>query len=436
MSTSRFKCSRATTRSQPNPNHRGITFSSDEQREKFDKFLEKTFEPTRFITTLALTKLHVLDGVRTMNALSIGESRLPYDIRSALCHDRRSTDDTFGPIDHLTGYNPAIFWCQITQLREYVPKYSKSLSIIHPVLRVAHCILASIMIPRHETSTVSSAELRLLWSMTHTFDTKPNFGAYLARRLSTTSPTTKGNICGGGLVTHYRIGILHHSHFVINNSNRQLLDLVEPITDWSLSVITGPNPRADEPIHAPTQEHENPPPPHVDYAQYHHTYQERFSSLDRQLADICDDVDYIATGLAEHTSNFEDFWTEQRGRWETHQQQERQMHFLMTDIHRTLVLPRDHHHLRLLIGPRTIPPTTSPVIHTHRTVRAHLVHQIACTFMKILNAIYTTHTRGVRLKNNVCKTKNEEVSTLKQNHRYRLVFVNIQVNPFLVDCSM
>ncbi|KAL4573115.1 hypothetical protein LXL04_019910 [Taraxacum kok-saghyz] len=177
------------------------------------------------------------------------------------------TDDTFGPTDHLTEYNLAILWHQITRLREYVPKYSKSSSIIHPVLRVAHRILASIMFPRHETSTVSSAELQLLWCMTHTFDTKPNFGAYLARRLSTTSPTTKGNICVGGLVTliastvvvdgaefgdtdfisptyltfesfesmklfrtkHDGLQwVLHHSHFVINNSNRQLLDLADP----------------------------------------------------------------------------------------------------------------------------------------------------------------------------------------------------------------
>ncbi|KAL4573117.1 hypothetical protein LXL04_019912 [Taraxacum kok-saghyz] len=178
------------------------------------------------------------------------------------------TDDTFGPTDHLTGYNPAIFWHQITRLREYVPKYSKSSSIILPILRVAHCILASIMLPRHETSTVSSAELQLLWCMTHTFDTKSNFGAYLARRLSTSTPTTKGNICVGGLVT----------------------------------LIT-------------SVEHEHLPPPPVDYAQYHQTYQEHFSSLDRQLADIRDDVDCIATGLVEQTSIFEDFRTEQRERW-------------------------------------------------------------------------------------------------------------------------
>ncbi|KAL4557199.1 hypothetical protein LXL04_035371 [Taraxacum kok-saghyz] len=273
MSTSRSKRSRAIGRSQPNPNDRSITFSSDEQREKFDKFLEKTFEPTRFITTPTLTKLHVLDGVRTMFR-NIGWAGL-FDIAkgyylrptaeflSSLCAMIAAPiDDTFGPTDHLTGYNPTIFWCQITRLREYVPKYSKSSSIIHPVFRVAHRILASII------SNVMATNV-----------------SYTIRALLSTTQITNS-----------------------------LTSLSLSNMDWSLSVITGPDPRANEPIHAPAQEHEHPPPPPVDYAQYHQTYQERFSSLDRQLAEIRDDVNYIATGLAEHSSNFEDFRTEQHGR--------------------------------------------------------------------------------------------------------------------------
>ncbi|KAL4588606.1 hypothetical protein LXL04_001498 [Taraxacum kok-saghyz] len=384
---------------------------------KFDKFLEKTFEPTRFISTPALTKIHVLDGVRTLfhnigwagifniakgyfqkptaeflSSVYLGDEGIHFRLASRdyhMTYDQlcaiisAPTNDTFGPTDHLTGYNAAAFWRQITRLREYVPKYSKSSSIIHPVLRVAHRILASILFPCHETSTVSSAELQLLWCMTHTFETKPNFGAYLARRLSTISPTSKGAICVGGLVTLIStavgadgpdlgdsdfippayltfdslesmklfktkrdgfLWVLHHTHFIINESNRHLLALAEPVTDtdWTLSEITGPDLRADEPIHAPAPEQERPPPPPHDYVHYHQSYLDRFSSFDRQLADIRDDVDYLTTGLVEQTSIFEDFRNEQRDRWDTQQQHERHMHYLMTDIHRALVLPRAH----------------------------------------------------------------------------------------------
>ncbi|KAL4591667.1 hypothetical protein LXL04_004637 [Taraxacum kok-saghyz] len=414
MSASRSKRARATVRAPQNPNHRGITFSSDDQRDKFDKFLEKSFEPTRFISAPALIQLHILDGVRALfqnigwgglfdiakgyylkptceflSSVHLADEGMQFRMVSRdyhMSYDQlcaiisAPTDDTFGPTDNLTGYNPAIFWCQITRLREYVPKFSKSSSIIHPVLRVAHRILASIMFPRHETSTVNSAELQLLWCMTHAFDIKPNFGAYLTRRLSTTSPTSKGNICVGGLVTLIgsavgvtfenhdyipstyltfesfesmelfktkrdgHLWILHHTHFKVNNSNRHLLDLADPITDtdWSLSEITGPDPHADDPIHAPAQVQDHPPSPPHDYAHYHQSYLDRFSSFDRQLADIRDDVDYLTMGLVEQTSIFEDFRNEQRDRWETQQQHERQMHYLMTDIHRALVLPRDH----------------------------------------------------------------------------------------------
>ncbi|KAL4587302.1 hypothetical protein LXL04_000171 [Taraxacum kok-saghyz] len=168
MSASRSKRSRATFRGPQNPNHRGITFSSDEQRDKFDKFLEKTFEPTRFISAPALTQLHILDGVRALfqnigwgglfdiakgyylkptceflSSVHLADEGMQFRLVSRdyhMSYDQlcaiisAPTDDTFGPTDNLTGYNPAIFWCQITRRREYVPKFSKSSSIIHPVL--------------------------------------------------------------------------------------------------------------------------------------------------------------------------------------------------------------------------------------------------------------------------------------------------------------
>ncbi|KAL4587301.1 hypothetical protein LXL04_000170 [Taraxacum kok-saghyz] len=229
------------------------------------------------------------------------------------------------------------------------------------------------MFPRHETSTVNSADLQLLWCMTHAFDIKPNFGAYLARRLSTTSPTSKGNICVGGLVTLIgsAVGVTFENHDyipptyltfesfesmklfktkrdgifgsyiipILLSTIRITTSLTWPILSPTQIEITGPDPHADEPIHAPTQEQDHPP---HDYTHYHQSYLDRFSSFDRQLADIRDDVDYLTTGLVEQTSIFEDFRNEQRDRWETQQQHERQMHYLMTDIHRTLVLPRDH----------------------------------------------------------------------------------------------
>ncbi|KAL4573116.1 hypothetical protein LXL04_019911 [Taraxacum kok-saghyz] len=60
MSTSRSKRSRATARSQPNPNHRVMKNARNSINSS------RNVEPTRFITTPALTKLHVLDGVRSL----------------------------------------------------------------------------------------------------------------------------------------------------------------------------------------------------------------------------------------------------------------------------------------------------------------------------------------------------------------------------------
>ena len=411
MSSSRAntKRSRTAARAPPaNPNHAGMVFSGEIQMTKFDQFFTKKYQPTRFCDTDALDELGILEGVRTLfrnigwagileiynayyerptveflSSVYLAEGGMHFRLMNQNCHItydeichiiEAPTENTFGPdIDHLDGYNPATFWNRITRQQSYVPKECKSAMIIHPVLRIAHRILASVMFPRPETSTVSSPELLLLWCMTQNLAIKPNFGVYLARRLSSISPDTRGIICIGGLVTilagaapvnvvipdtepgvkmdflnipalqsmkilkikpdgyHWT---LHHSHFVLNEDTTHFLTLAVPTshTDWALSEITGPADHEEAHMPDPPQQHQ---PQQGEYPPYHQTYLDRFDSLQGQ---------------------FTDFRSEQNARWEAQQLHNQQMHYLMSDMHRALVLPREHQPPQAAHWPPYYPP--------------------------------------------------------------------------------
>ncbi|KAL4575945.1 hypothetical protein LXL04_012032 [Taraxacum kok-saghyz] len=213
------------------------------------------------------------------------------------------TDNAFGLNDSVPDYEPLAFWTQITGQPNYDASRARASHIIHPVLRVAHRIIASIIYPRDERSTVNSGELKLLYCMTHPSDRRPHFGSWLSHKLAIIGGQSSGTIMCGGVITMLMCsapirafpanyddlerlpGADHTPQLLINDENKYILDIAEPITDtdWLLTDVIHP---------APTDESEDedyePPPQNADApssssSSYHDMYMNHFQTLNNNF---------------------------------------------------------------------------------------------------------------------------------------------------------
>ncbi|CAI9291229.1 unnamed protein product [Lactuca saligna] len=84
----------------------------------------------------------------------------------------------------------------------YVSSFAKASSLIHPVMKVAHRIIASLVIPREERSIISALELKILYDMAQSDDNLiPHYGSFLCNKLSCLSTSWSGKISCGDIVS-------------------------------------------------------------------------------------------------------------------------------------------------------------------------------------------------------------------------------------------
>ena len=224
-----------TSQSRPDPRRMGIEFKGDEHRAKFDKIRDRKFCVQKFADKHTLDSLLIKRHIKELftnvgwqnilDLYALGYKRPSLEFLSfvylhheSLCfclmnRDCEITVDqiceligaptqrTFGPNDNPPGFNSGDFWQEITGLTHYDPAKTKASSIIHPLLKVAHRIIANILYPRKETSTINSHELKLLYCLTHPHEFKPHFGRWLSHKLVLISNTTSGTFACGGTIT-------------------------------------------------------------------------------------------------------------------------------------------------------------------------------------------------------------------------------------------
>lgn len=180
----------------PKPAYGGVVCLGLIQEGKFESFLQRGHAIQKFAHVPSLKELHIYKQVQTMFR-NIGWHRLlkvhklSYKVPTAeflssvyldygilyfrlMNHDYKisldqinaivgaPTENTFGPTDLIRGYFDMTWWTQLTQLHPYVSSAAKASLLIHPVIKVAHRIIASLVSPREERSTISVLKLKIL----------------------------------------------------------------------------------------------------------------------------------------------------------------------------------------------------------------------------------------------------------------------------------
>ncbi|KAL4570292.1 hypothetical protein LXL04_025944 [Taraxacum kok-saghyz] len=351
-----------------NPIHMGVQFSNDIQREKFESLLPRKQLMQKFAHIPTLRDLYIYRQIRTMfrnigwgNLLDVCEysyKRPTLEFLSSANLDHgilqfrmmnqtyqinedeiceligAPTENAFGPNDSVPDYEPLAFWTQITGQANYDASRARASHIIHPLLRVAHRIIASVIYPRDERSTVNSGELKLLYCMTHPSDRRPHFGSWLSHKLALISGYSSGTIMCGGIVTFlarsapidafpddtadlellagspdldsdvyvacrlYRelddgvtwlVGPDHNPQLTITDENKHILDIADPITntDWLLSdiIYSSSDDSEDEDFQPPQPQPQNAggDAPSSSSSSYHDMYMSQFQTLNNNF---------------------------------------------------------------------------------------------------------------------------------------------------------
>ncbi|KAI3690178.1 hypothetical protein L2E82_48153 [Cichorium intybus] len=401
------------------PDHWEVEFMDHAHRTRFEGLLERQFMAQKFAHIDSLRELSILNEVQTLfqnigwdNMLNLNApsyARPSREILSSLAFENnvlsfrlanRSLSIHVDQIAELVGqdtagtFDPYAFrarradndvlrrgWSAITSNQVYHPSSAKASSIIHPVLKVAHRILASVVFPREELSTVTAMELKILLAMISSTPQRPHFGHCVVNRLQRLARVNAGQFFGGGLLTlivespfiglefspdepilpggHFLttsvLETMHlfrrsYSNFIwsipsalnaaelrIGHHNAHLLQL-DPdnlsLTDWLLHDILHPDQPA--PTFVPPSTHEAGP------STTHHEEDDDPSSVDGRLSRIEDTLsglrtDYhslhttvrsidtrLTTFHTEYTQNWgqqQQHWEQQRQYWENQQKQ-------------------------------------------------------------------------------------------------------------------
>ncbi|CAI9275972.1 unnamed protein product [Lactuca saligna] len=104
------------------------------------------------------------------------------------------TKNTFGLNDPLPGYSDLTWWTDLTHRHPYVSSSAKASSLIH--------IIASLVVPIEERSTISALELKILYAMAHPDDNLiPHYDSFLCNKLTCLSTSRSGKIYCGDIVS-------------------------------------------------------------------------------------------------------------------------------------------------------------------------------------------------------------------------------------------
>ncbi|KAI3708262.1 hypothetical protein L2E82_37427 [Cichorium intybus] len=157
----------------------GIAFMTDAQEARFYNFLERIGQAQKFVDIPTLRDLRIEAGVRKLL------SNVGWEGFSA-----------------------------------------KASSIIHPVLKVTHRIIASIFFPQEEISKAGLNELELLYCMINPGPKTPNFGSWIMYKLLKLSRSSSGQVHCGGIITfiakHPSLGIRFPDNLEIVKGERYL----------------------------------------------------------------------------------------------------------------------------------------------------------------------------------------------------------------------
>ncbi|KAI3737147.1 hypothetical protein L2E82_27142 [Cichorium intybus] len=390
------------------PEHWEVVFETDQQRSRFQNFLQRQFVSQKFAHPDSLRDMFVFDGVQTLfnnigwtNILNIhapSYTRPPQEILSSLNYaddilSFRLNNHTYrihaDQISELVGqdlsrtvdiykvkphskYDPSNIWGAITDQDDYSPSAAKASSIIHPVLRVAHRILASIIFPREERSTVNSLELRLLYHMAANSKSKPHFGKCIGHRLLETARSTRGQIhCGGiltlivqspalGLIFSPEEQILPGGHFLTTaafESARMFtrsptgftwakpehldgdpiwvdradsLSLHTPVhqTDWLLTDLRSANPFRRHDVRAASSSAAPAPPSSLFQEDGESSVDDRLSRIEENLSGLRTDFNTFHTTYNNNWGTQQQYWEQQARHWEQQQKQYSDMYSL------------------------------------------------------------------------------------------------------------
>ncbi|CAI9280757.1 unnamed protein product [Lactuca saligna] len=112
------------------------------------------------------------------------------------------TESTFSPNDPILGYSDHTWWNGLTHQHPYASSSAKASSLIHPMMKVAHRIIASLDVPREERSTICALELKILYAMAHPDENPvPHYGLLLCNKLTRLSTSQSRKIYCGGIVS-------------------------------------------------------------------------------------------------------------------------------------------------------------------------------------------------------------------------------------------
>ena len=75
------------------------------------------------------------------------------------------------------------FWKSISCEDEFQLGTSKASRIIHPVLKVIHRIIVSLLFPQEEISKANKKELEVLWCLINMLEEVPHFGCWVIQKM-------------------------------------------------------------------------------------------------------------------------------------------------------------------------------------------------------------------------------------------------------------
>ncbi|CAI9275981.1 unnamed protein product [Lactuca saligna] len=220
----------------PNPTHGGVVCSGPIQVAKLEAFLQCTHTIQKFAHVTSLCEMHIYNQVHPLFRNNGWEGflrvhELSYKIPIAeflsslyldhgvlhfrlMNHDHAlsldqinaivgaPTENTFSPNDPLPGYSELTWWNYLTHQHPYVSSSTKASSLIHLVMKVAHRIIASLVVPKEQRSTISVLELKILYVMAHPYNNLvPHYGSFLCNKLTRLNTSWSEKIYCGGIVS-------------------------------------------------------------------------------------------------------------------------------------------------------------------------------------------------------------------------------------------
>ncbi|CAI9276718.1 unnamed protein product [Lactuca saligna] len=366
----------------------------------------------KFVDIQALKDLHIYKGVQKLfknigwegllNLHAVSFQTPMLELLSSITFDYQTHLLTFRLLNQTHQFHADILCDMIGAPKARRDIYTakgtaKASSIIHPVLKVAHRIIASLLFPQEEISKANKKELEVLWCMINKPAEVPHFGCWVIQKMLRSATSNGGQLHCGGMVsiivehlglhlpnnptniimgrTRLSIDVMETMHLFhrlptgdihwtvdgkeylrIESRNKKILNLANdiPSTNWKLRSnlgVTVDHSPPSSPPPAPTAGASSSCRP-IPFSE-HNLYMGEFACLNHRYTSLQQEVGDIYTGVAEITSDFQDYrnlqeehwaqqelrWAEQDQRWATQVQHNRNIHHLLSDIHLSSCAP-------------------------------------------------------------------------------------------------